>query len=137
MTEKTPEEKAARKLMLEERLAIKVQYRKEVSSMVEALRHKLSGCGGQPIRYRQPQDEAFLLSVIEMYQRNEQDKDMYNRWCENYHKKQDEVSGIMKALAHEQRKNQILQHEIEDAKTSSGLFIDFVRKGLGLDKGGK
>ncbi len=44
----------------------------------------------------------------------------------------EEVNFMQKALNREKEKNAILEKKIEEAKTSSGLFIDFARKKLGL-----
>ncbi len=44
----------------------------------------------------------------------------------------EEVKFMQKALNREKEKNVILEKKIEEAKTSSGLFIDFARKKLGI-----
>lgn len=44
----------------------------------------------------------------------------------------EDVKFMQKALNREKEKNAILEKKIEEAKTSSGLFIDFARKKLGL-----
>ena len=44
----------------------------------------------------------------------------------------DTVIFMQKALNREKEKNAILEKKIEEAKTSSGLFIDFVREKLGF-----
>lgn len=44
----------------------------------------------------------------------------------------DDVEAMQKALNREKAKNAKLEKEIDQAKTSSGLFVDFVRKKLGV-----
>ncbi len=44
----------------------------------------------------------------------------------------DDVSFMQKALNREKLKNAELEKKIEEAKTSSGLFINFVREKLGV-----
>ena len=46
--------------------------------------------------------------------------------------RKDEVQFMQKALNREKEKNAVLEKKIEEAKTSSGLFIDMVRKKLGI-----
>lgn len=45
----------------------------------------------------------------------------------------DDLILVQKALNREKTKNAILEKKIEEAKTSSGLFIDFVREKLNLN----
>ena len=48
------------------------------------------------------------------------------------HDYSEDVSFMQKALNREKLKNAVLEKKIEEAKTSSGLFIDFVRNKLGM-----
>jgi hypothetical protein len=58
----------------------------------------------------------------------------YNRYVRRISRmdSNEDVSFMQKALNREKEKNTILEKKIEEAKTSSGLFIDFVREKLGM-----
>jgi len=72
------------------------------------------------------------LSALDVLS-NQIDQD-YNRYVKRIRNTQanQEVKFMQKALNREKAKNLELEQKIEEAKTSSGLFVDFVRKKLKL-----
>ena len=70
------------------------------------------------------------LSALDVLS-NQMDQD-YNRYVKRSRTAQasQEVGFMQKALNREKAKNLKLEQKIEEAKTSSGLFVDLVRKKL-------
>ena len=72
-----------------------------------------------------------LLSIAINLALDQVTKD-YNRYVRRIRimDNSEQVSLMQKALNREKEKNAVLEKKIEEAKTSSGLFIDFVREKL-------
>ena len=101
-----------------------------------SLRNKLDSLGWQlrDINEGRRRTYAFKLLDIAINLSLEQvtkDHDRYVRRIRRADATED-VSFMQKALNREKLKNAELEKKIEEAKTSSGLFIDFVRSKLSI-----
>jgi len=77
---------------------------------------------------------AFRMLVIAIDLMSDQVRSDHNRYVRRIRRadSSEDVSFMQKALNREKLKNSVLEKKIEEAKTSSGLFIDFVREKLHL-----
>lgn len=84
--------------------------------------------------YRGGRSYAFKMLDIAINLALEQITKDYDRYVRRIRRIDacEDVSFMQKALNREKEKNAVLEKKIEEAKTSSGLFIDFVRKKLGV-----
>jgi hypothetical protein len=84
--------------------------------------------------YRGGSSYAFKILDIAINLALEQIRKDYHRYVRRIRRIDacEDVGFMQKALNREKEKNAVLEKKIEEAKTSSGLFIDFVRKKLGV-----
>lgn len=75
--------------------------------------------------------KLLMFAADNMMNQIENDSFRYRKAVYNKNKK-DEVKEIQQALNREKIKNAKLEKEIEEAKTSSGLFIKFCKDKLGI-----
>jgi hypothetical protein len=115
------EERAKR---LEEKEDTYYSLRNKLGSIKWDIRH---------INQNKQRSNAFEILNIAIDLSLEQVNKDYNRYVRRIRisDMSDDVSFMQKALNREKLKNAELEKKIEEAKTSSGLFIDFVRSKLG------
>ena len=84
--------------------------------------------------YRGGSSYAFKMLDIAINLALEQIRRDYDRYVRRLRRIDacEDVSFMQQALNREKKKNAVLEKKIEEAKTSSGLFVDFVRKKLGV-----
>jgi len=84
--------------------------------------------------YRGGRSSSFKLLNLAINLSLDQVENDYNRYVRRICRRdaEEDVELMQKALNREKVKNAKLEKEIEQAKTSSGLFVDFVRKKLGV-----
>ena len=80
---------------------------------------------------RSPEFKMLDTSIDLMTNKIHDDLSYFERRIE-ISKDREGVKFMQKALNREKEKNAKLEKKIEEAKTSSGLFIDFVREKLGM-----
>ena len=109
---------------------------KERSKAYYSLRHKLHNMKDclNELKDHRGHTVAFkmlILAIDAMQDQIRRDSDRYEkRICnQNNH---DELVDLSKSFNREVIKNKDLEKKIEEAKTSSGLFIDFVREKCGM-----
>ena len=93
-----------------------------------SIRRELTNIKG----YRGGRSRAFKMLIMSLDLAIEQVESDYNRYVRRIRiiNVSDDLSFMQKALNKEKEKNIDLEKKIEEAKTSSGLFISFVRKQL-------
>ena len=108
---------------------------KEKEDTYYSLRNKLDSIKWdiRNINQNKQRSNAFKMLNIAIDLSLEQVNKDYNRYVRRIRisDMSDDVSFMQKALNREKLKNAELEKKIEEAKTSSGLFIDFVRSKLG------
>ncbi|HHZ94190.1 MAG TPA: hypothetical protein EYN67_01230 [Flavobacteriales bacterium] len=109
---------------------------KEKEDTYYSLRNKLDSIKWdiRNINQNKQRSNAFKMLNIAIDLSLEQVNKDYNRYVRRIRisDMSDDVSFMQKALNREKLKNAELEKKIEEAKTSSGLFIDFVRSKLGM-----
>jgi len=110
----------------EARLNKKKDEFNEMKREVYYMRDKLSSFGKN--KYS-PAYKVALSALDVLSNQIEQDYSRYVKRIERIGIRQ-EIEFMQKALNREKTKNFELEQKIEEAKTSSGLFVDFVRKKL-------
>lgn len=77
---------------------------------------------------------AFKMLSMSIRLMQQQVRDDYTRYVKRIEEKscRNDMADMQKSLNREVIKNKLLEKKIEEAKTSSGLFIDFVREKMGL-----
>ena len=99
-----------------------------LSNKFSSIRWELTNIKG----YRGGRSRAFKMLIMSLDLATEQVESDYNRYVRRIRiiNVSDDLSFMQKALNREKEKNIDLEKKIEEAKTSSGLFISFVRKQL-------
>ena len=110
----------------EARLNKKEDEYNEMKCEVYYLRDKLSSFGKNK---HSPAYKVALSALDVLSNQMERDYSRYVKRIERIGIRQ-EIEFMQKALNREKTKNFELEQKIEEAKTSSGLFADFVRKKL-------
>jgi len=109
---------------------------KEKGDAYYSLRNKLDDIRWQlkSINDSKKRTHAFKLLYIAIDLSLEQIRKDHDRYVRRIRRadSNEDVKFIQKALNREKAKNAKLENKIEEAKTSSGLFIDFVREKIGM-----
>lgn len=97
---------------------------------LDSIRWKLKDLGA----HRGARSYSFKMLNIAINLSLDQVRSDYDRYVRRIRRmdSNEDVSFMQKALNREKEKNAKLEKQIEEAKTSSGLFIDFVREKLGV-----
>ena len=93
------------------------------------MRDKIEG-----LKKHRGHSSAFKMLILAIDMMSEQVRNDFNRYERRmrFNDNSDNCILLQKALNREKENNLALERKIEEAKTSSGLFIDFVRSKLGI-----